>query len=76
MRNIWNRELTFKGGGGPEFCEIDPESDGIINKRLKVFIAGRSCLFNVFCVSEYEVVKLFVGEEGLGLEVWQSESPN
>ena len=30
-------------------------------------------MFNVFRVSEYEVVKLFVGEdceEGLGLEVW------
>ena len=33
-------------------------------------------MFNVFRVSEYEVVKLFVGEEGLRLEVWQSESPN
>ena len=33
-------------------------------------------MFNVFRVSEYEVVKLFVGEDGLRLEVWQSESPN
>ena len=47
----------------PEVCEIDPESDGIFNKRPKVFIV----MFNVFRVNEFEVVKLFVGEESVGL---------
>ena len=37
-------QTSSVSGGGPEVYEINPESDGIINKRPMVFIAGRSCL--------------------------------